>query len=261
VSALFCQVFAAVIDLAHTFLTIAAEKDLTLMLAHMDAPVEISKQGYRRERIQRGRLALLISLLSLVFAAWSLFETALRQPIFNVYTGPFWQYGRGADTDDEFLIVPMTFANNGARPGAVLSLELTVEKSGSGRREFLASAVVPGERDRALFAPVSVPGRTAYTASIIFTPRDGAKPIKSVIDAPGNYTAHLTVCTTYNKSFGLFDTLLTIPAPDIMASLALQHFEIGQLLDKRTETVTAKTSSDSRSSSSSSSSGGVCVGS
>lgn len=216
------------------------------MLAHMDAPVEISKQDYRRERIQRGRLAFLISILSLVFAAWSLFETALRQPIFNVYAGPFWQYGRGTETDDEILIVPMTFANNGARPGAILSLELTVEKGGRGRREFVASAVVSGEKDRALFAPVSIPGRTAYTASIVFTPRVDGIPAKSVIDAPGSYTARMTVCTTYNKAFGLFDTLLTIPPPDIVASLALQHFDIGQLLDKRTETVTAKTSSGSR---------------
>jgi hypothetical protein len=220
----------------------------------MNAPVEISKQDYRRERIQRGRLALLISILSLVFAAWSLFETALRQPIFNVYAGPFWQYGRGTDTDDEILTVPLTFANNGARPGAVLSLELTVEKSGGGRREFVASAVVPSERERALFAPVSVPGRTAYTASVIFTPRDGTKPIKSVIDTPGSYTARLTVCTTYNKTFGLFDTLLTIPPPDIIANLALQHFDIGQLLDKRTEIVTVKTSSGSRAGS------GACAG-
>jgi hypothetical protein len=244
----------AVIDLAHYFLTIITENNLTLALALMDAPAEISKQDYRQERIQRGRLAIFISLLSLVFAAWSLFETALRQPIFNIYTGPFWQYGRGGDTDDEILTVPLTFANNGARPGAVLFLELIVEKSGGGRREFLASAVVSGEKDRALFAPVSVPGRTAYTASIVFSPRDSAKPIKSVIDGPGSYSARLTVCTTYNKSFGLFDTLLTIPPPDIIASLALQHFDIGQLLDKRTETVTAKTSTGSRVSSS------ACVG-
>jgi hypothetical protein len=79
-------------------------------------------------------------------------------------------------------------------------------------------------------------------------------PVKSVIGAAGSYRARLTVCTTYNKSFGLFDTLLTNPPPDIIASLALQHFDIGQLLDKHTETVTAKTSSDSRSSS------GACVG-
>jgi hypothetical protein len=220
----------------------------------MDSSIEISKQDYRRERIQRGRLALLISLLSLVFAAWSLFETALRQPILTLYAGPFWLYGRGADTDDEVLTVPITFANNGARPGAVLSLELTVEKSGGRGREFVASAVVPSDRDRALFAPISVAGRTAYTASVIFTPRDGAKSIKSVIDAAGSYTARLTVCTTYNKSFGLFDTLLTIPPPDLVASLTLQQFDIGQLLDKRLETVIAKTSNDPRVSN------GKCVG-
>jgi hypothetical protein len=212
----------------------------------MDTAGGISKQDYRQERTHRGRLAILISLLSLVFAAWSLFETALRQPAFNVYAGPFWQYGRGAGTDDEVVTVPMTFANNGARPGAVISLELTVERSGGVRREFVASAIVQGGKDQALFAPISVPGRSAYTSSVVFTPRDSAATAKSAIGAAGNYTARLTICTTYNKSFGLFDNLLTFPPPDIVASLALEHFDIGQLLDKQTETVTAKTSGSPR---------------
>lgn len=208
----------------------------------MDVSGEISKQEYRHERIQRGRIAITISVLSLVFAAWSLFETALRQPAFNVYAGPFWQYGRGnAGTDDEFLTVPLTFANNGARPGAVVSLELTVEQKDGTRREFVASGVALSEKDRALFAPISVAGRSAYAASIVFTPRDSAASVKSVIGAAGNYTARLTTCTAYNKSFGLFDTLLTFPPADIAASLGLRHFDIGQLLDRQTETVAAKT--------------------
>jgi hypothetical protein len=212
----------------------------------MDAAGEISKQEYRQDRVQRGRIAIFISVLSLVFAAWSLFETALRQPAFNVYAGPFWQYGRGTGTDDEILTVPLTFANNGARPGAVVSLELTVERSSGVRREFVASAIVQGGKDQALFAPISVPGRTAYTSSVVFTPRDSAASAKSAIEAAGIYTAHLTICTTYNKSFGFFDNFLTFPPPDIVAGLALQHFDIGQLLDKQTETVTAKTSNSPR---------------
>ena len=202
---------------------------------------EISKQVFRRERVQRGRLAISISVLSLAFAGWSLFETALRQPRFNVYAGPFWQYGRGSSTDDEVLTVPLTFANNGARPGAVVSLELTVEQEGGAHRDFVASATVQSEKDRPLFAPISVAGRATYSASVVFTPRDSSATVKSVIGAAGNYSARLTICTTYNQSFGLFDTLLTFPPPDIAADLALHRFDIGQLLDKQTETVTAKT--------------------
>jgi len=212
----------------------------------MNVEGEISKQEFRRERVQRGRLAISISVLSLAFAGWSLFETAVRQPSFNVYAGPFWQYGRGNSTDDEVLTVPLTFANNGARPGAVVSLELTVEQEGGAHREFVASATVQGEKDRALFAPISVAGRTAYTASVVFTPKDGSASAKSVVGAAGKYTARLTICTTYNQSFGLFDTLLTFPPPDIGAELALHHFDIGQLLDKQTETVTAKSANDRR---------------
>jgi hypothetical protein len=206
-------------------------------------PVE-SKQDYRRERIQRGRLALLISLVSIVFAAWSLFETTLRQPSFSVYVGPFWQYGRGLDPDDEVLTVPITFANSGARPGAILNLTLTVEQGGSRPREFVASGYMTNEKDHALFAPISVPGRTAYTASIIFTPHEDAQPIQSVIRAAGSYSARLTICTTYDATFGLFDTLMTFPPPDIVATLNLQHFDLSELLHKRAEAVSVKTSDD-----------------
>ena len=209
----------------------------------MRDPVE-TKQDYRRERIQRGRLAILISLVSLVFAAWSLFETALRQPSFGVYVGPFWQYGRGTDPDDEILTVPITFANNGARPGAIVYLTLTVEQSGSRTREFVASGYLANEKDRALFAPISVPGRTAYTASIIFTPREDTQSVQSVIRAAGSYAARLTICTTYDATFGLFDTLLAIPPPDIAATLTLQHFDMSELLHNRAEALSAKTSDD-----------------
>ncbi|MGA7326220.1 MAG: hypothetical protein WBX25_17480 [Rhodomicrobium sp.] len=57
------------------------------------------------------------------------------------------------------------------------------------------------------------------------------------------------------KSFGLFDTFLTFPPNGIVASLGLQHLDIGQLLDKRTETITAKTLEDH------SSNGSSCPGS
>jgi hypothetical protein len=214
----------------------------------MDDTGQISKQEYRHERSLRGRAALFISLLSLAFAGWSLFETALRQPAFNVYAGPFWQYGRGSGLDDEVLTVPLTFANNGARPGAIVSLTLTVEQKGGTSREFVASAVAQSEKDRALFAPISVAGRSAYTASIIFTPKETAASAKAIVAAEGSYTARLTVCTAYNQSFGVFDTYLTFPPPDILASLSLQHFDIGQLLDKQSETLTAKTSNGARAS-------------
>jgi hypothetical protein len=235
--------YSTVICLAHRPLTLAAKVNLNCIGFHLHDPVE-SKQEYRRERIQRGRLALLISLISLLFAAWSLFETALRQPSFSVYVGPFWQYGRGPDSDDEVLTVPITFANNGARPGAIVNLTLTVEQSGSRTREFVASGYMANERDQALFAPILVPGRTAYSASIIFTPNEDTQSIQSVIRAAGSYSARLTICTTYDATFGLFDTLLTVPPPDIIATVTLQHFDLSELLHKRVEAVSVKTSDD-----------------
>lgn len=203
---------------------------------------DLTAQTYRREQMWRARAALGISIVSLLLSAWTLFETALRQPKFTPYAAGNWRYGRGAVTNDEIFIVPLTIDNHGARPGAILQIEMTVAKPDGGERRFISTGILFNERDRALFAPASVQGRSSYTASIIFSSQAGAdrnQPQRALIDAPGTYTARLSFCSSYNQTFGLFDTLLASAPNDLIAEIDLRDFNAARLDAGRTEDVVA----------------------
>jgi hypothetical protein len=202
---------------------------------------DLTRREYRRERLRWGRSSLLISLLALILSAWSFFETTLRQPNFAAYTAPDWQYGRGPGTDDEFLIVPLTIANHGARPGAVLFIELTLKNTTGEERSFLSSAVLQDEKNRLLFAPLSVQGHMAVSSAIVFTPpAEGEAAIaRAFIDGNGRYQARLTFCTAFNRAFGQFDSLLTLQPADLAVELNMRSFRLERLLAGNNEKIGA----------------------
>jgi hypothetical protein len=78
-----------------------------------------------------GRLTAIGTVIALVFSAYSLWETSLKQAKLDVYVTGVVTYTRDA-TDDylapaggfEVFAVPVTIANSGARDAAVLSLQL-----------------------------------------------------------------------------------------------------------------------------------------
>src|SRR5262245_42574606 len=128
----------------------------------MDVSVEPRKQTYRIERARRSRLSLILSTLALIVSAWTLFETALRRPTFDTYAGLNWRYGRGAVTDDEVLVAPVAVANSGARPGAVLSIEMLVTAPDGRQRRFNSAAVLQNDKDEVMFVPQTIQGQSAF---------------------------------------------------------------------------------------------------
>jgi hypothetical protein len=211
----------------------------------MDAKADSTAHTYRREQAQRGRFALAISFLALIVSAWTLYETALRQPAFTAYASAGWSYGRGASTDDESLTVPLTIANHGARPGAVLAIVLTLAKPDGGERRLISTGILLDDTGRTLFTPISIQGRSAFSAPVVFTsdPVTARGPAaKAVIDGAGSYRARITLCTTYPRDFGVFDRLLTPVTDDLIANLTVADFNIAQLLAGRSAAVTAEIS-------------------
>ncbi len=87
-----------------------------------------------------GRIAAIVSLIALIFSAYSLWETSLKQAELNVYVTGVVTYGRDSSDDDfirpargfEVFAVPVTIANGGARDAAVLSLQLEVKNPQTG---------------------------------------------------------------------------------------------------------------------------------
>ncbi len=123
-----------------------------------------------------------VSGLALVGSAVSLWETTLKQPQIELYVSENIQYTRDPYGSYEVFAVPITIVNGGARDGAVLSLDLDIKNSATGKIDrfkstYTADAQYFGSRDdltehikrpKVPFAPLSVAGRSAYTGTILF---------------------------------------------------------------------------------------------
>jgi hypothetical protein len=177
--------------------------------------------------LRRG--ALFISLLSLAFSGVSLYETVLRQPRLMIFTGCNWQYGRGPGSFDEYFVIPVTVANDGARGGTVLAIALTVEKGGRSKA-YTGNFTVAGldDKTRQLFAPLAVAGHASATASIVFTRRTPAGPL--LFGDLGRYDASLKLRTAVGMSYGFLDRLFPSPPSELHLRPLLQSLDIAAVL-------------------------------
>ena len=175
------------------------------------------------------RAALFISLVSLAFSGVSLYETVLRQPRLTIFAGCNWQYGRGPGSYDEYFVIPVTVANDGARGGTVLAIELTMDKGGRSKA-FAGNFTVAGidDKTRQLFAPLAIAGHASATASIVFTQRTPTGP--PLFGEPGGYDAALKLRTAVGLSYGFIDRLFASPPPQAHLKPLLQRFDIAAVL-------------------------------
>jgi hypothetical protein len=183
----------------------------------------------RRYTAALRRAALVISLVSLAISGLSLYETVLRQPRLTIFTGCNWQYGRGPGSFDEYFVVPVTVANDGARSGTVLAIELTMEKGGRAKA-YTGNFTVAGVDDKArqLFAPLAIAGHASATASIVFTQRTPAGA--PLFGEPGPYSATLKLRTAPGMSYRLIDWPFTGAPPDAHVKPLLQRLDIAAVL-------------------------------
>ncbi|MCB1506580.1 MAG: hypothetical protein KDJ47_16515 [Hyphomicrobiaceae bacterium] len=169
-----------------------------------------------------GWIAALVSLIALLFSAYSLWETSLKQPDLQLYASPVVHYTRDGE-DAEVFAVPITISNSGARDGAVLSLDLRVKANAGGlEREFYSAYWVDGsffvppgrfdpntrsfervDRPKTPFAPIAVPGRGTYTGTILFYNKGSAWP-KLVADK-GTFELTLEPSVRVDESLGIID--------------------------------------------------------
>jgi hypothetical protein len=134
-----------------------------------------------------GGVTTIISAVALLFSAYSLWETSLKQADLSVYVTGVVSYGR--DTTDgidvqpaggyEVLAVPVTIANGGARDAPVLSLQLDVSNAKTGLSALFEGtytadaayfAATGAKRPKAPFSALVIAGRTAWTGTVLFYP-------------------------------------------------------------------------------------------
>jgi hypothetical protein len=138
-----------------------------------------------------GRAASIISAigssLAVVFSAYSLWETSLKQAELTPYVTGVVTYERDLTADEniqpsggfEVFALPITITNGGARDAAVLSLQLDVKNPKSGlTARFEATytvdatyfAATGAKRPKAPFSALAIAGRSAWTGTVLFYP-------------------------------------------------------------------------------------------
>ena len=110
-----------------------------------------------------GLLATLISALALAFSGYTFYESVLRAPELAVYVPPGIEYTDPDRPDNPFevFVIPVTLANDGARTGTVLSIDLEVTNKRSGDKKLFYAAQLGswGEQPQKPFAPVPLSDR------------------------------------------------------------------------------------------------------
>jgi hypothetical protein len=204
----------------------------------MNNAVEIAndKTSYTRE----GFATIIVSGLALIGSLYSMWETTLKQPQISFFVSENIQYTRDPYVPAEVLAIPVTIVNDGARDGAVLSLQLTVKNKANGRSErfksaYMADAQYFGGRDdvaqrikrpKVPFAPLSVSGRSAFTGTILFYRSEGGD--KNLIEASSEL--EMTLALVVPPASNQLDKLLTdIPQP-VTVSAEVPSFYPGALL-------------------------------
>jgi hypothetical protein len=133
-----------------------------------------------------GRAAAVISAIALVFSAYSLWESSLKQADLSTVTGVI-TYERDISDDEyiqpaggfEVLAVPITIANGGARDAAVLALPFDVKNPNTGLTARFAATYTAdaayfanprGKRPKTPFSALVIAGRSAWRGTVFFYP-------------------------------------------------------------------------------------------
>jgi hypothetical protein len=175
-----------------------------------------------------GAVATALSAVALFFSGLSYYDNSLTSADLTVYVPPMVHYARdGADVFN----VPVTIANDGARPGTVLSLVLDVEnldpkaerKSIRFRSAFLGDYPRDDKTPLRSFAPITVPGHGSVTETIRFYNMGEMLPML-VVDK-GDFRFKLTL-NTAKSSGGLFDRLTHTEPKPLTFDLNLPYFAV-----------------------------------
>jgi hypothetical protein len=110
----------------------------------------------------------------LIFSRFSFYEAVLRAPELAIYVPPRIAYTDPDRPDGPFevFIVRVALANDGARTGTILSIELTDKntKTGHTKRFYSAQTGPWGVEPVKAYAPVSLPGRVSASSAVQFLP-------------------------------------------------------------------------------------------
>lgn len=144
-----------------------------------------------------------------MFSGYSFYESVLKAPALAVYVPPQIAYTDPDRPESPFevFILPLTLANDGARAGTVLSIDLEVTNPRSGQTKTFYAAHFGswGTQPAKAFTPVALSGKASFSGAVQFLPRDEERVARILESEPGQYDFKVTLNTAAPKRDTLFD--------------------------------------------------------
>ena len=188
---------------------------------------------FERGRSSGDRIAAIASAVALVFSAYSLWDTSLKRPDIRLFVPPVIQYAAPYQNSNfEIVSIPITFTNEGARTGTILSIGLEVTDPRTNETKRFYSAELGRwniERSRGggdqQFAPISLAGRSSRTESVLFYTRGDEEKPPQMIREVGDYHFKLALDVAEVDDFGWFDRLWTETVPSVAFDRTLRFYD------------------------------------
>ena len=170
----------------------------------------------------------IVSAAAFAVSAFSLYQTTLKRASLKVFVSPVIRYASPYQNSNfEAFAVPVTIANEGARTGTIVSMDLQVRAPEHDVIKRFYSADIGQwsiEKNRSgdfrPFAPMVLAGRSSHTETILFHARSD-EPVMQIVDKEGSYQFMLTLQTTLEEGFGLFNRLRQKPPRPLMFEMVL----------------------------------------
>lgn len=158
--------------------------------------------------MEGGSIAAVLSAVALIFSAYSLWETSLKEADVRVFVPPVIQFAAPYQNSNfEVIAVPVTLTNEGARTATVLSIELTATDPRSGaEKKFYAADFGRWTMEKTRtgayepFAPISLAGRSSRTEQVLFYTRGADQKPDELIRAIGPYQFELKLDLAENNT-------------------------------------------------------------
>ncbi len=165
-------------------------------------------------------LTALVSLFALLMSGVSLYQTVLKQANLNLFVPDTISYTRDPNGSFEVIIIPVTIANSGARDGVISSIDLSLRNTETQHERKFHATFFAGQgyfstkedysagisRPKTAFAPITVAGRSGYSGTLLFYPRDYSED--RVVPAGGKYEIKLSAKMQTVEKFDFLDRVL-----------------------------------------------------
>jgi len=169
-----------------------------------------SEPSERKRSAATGWVTTVFSAVALLFSAYSLWESRLKQSDLRVFVPAVIEYSSPYQNSNfEAIVIPVTISNEGARTGTVLSLELDVTdpKTNQTKRFYAANfgrwtMERTRNSDYQPFAPIALAGYTSRTETVQFYTRGEEEKPPQMIRQPQAYRFLLTLRDVANAQRG-----------------------------------------------------------